>query len=68
MESENLRGGWVGYVFHSVGSSRSTGVATLISKHLQFKLIKQIKDNLGRAIIWQAEKKKGQELILAICT
>lgn len=32
-------------VFYSVGSSKSKGVITLVSKHLQFKCLKQIKDN-----------------------
>lgn len=50
--------------FYSIGSSKSKGVIILISKHLQFKCIKQIKDNSGRMIIVLAEI-QSQKLILA---
>lgn len=63
-ESEKLCRGWVGHVFYSTGSSKSRGVITLISKHLQFKCLRQIKDNAGRVIIVQAEI-QGQKIILA---
>lgn len=63
-ESKRLCGGWIGHVFYSVGSSKSKGVIILISKHLQFKCIKQITDDLGRIVIVLAEI-QGQTLILA---
>ena len=63
-ESEKLCTGWVGHVFYSTGSSKSKGVIILVSKHLQFKCIKQIKDNSGRMIIILAEI-QSQKLILA---
>ena len=63
-ESEKLRRGWVGHVFYSIGSSKSKGVIILISKHLQFKCLKQIKDDSGRMIIVLAEI-QSQKLILA---
>ena len=63
-ESEKLCTGWVGHVFYSIGSSKSKGVIILVNKHLQFKCLKQIKDNLGRMIIVLAEI-QSQKLILA---
>lgn len=63
-ESEKLCAGWVGHVFYSIGSSKSKGVIILVSKNLQFKCLKQIKDNSGRMIIVLAEI-QSQKLILA---
>lgn len=63
-ESEKLCTGWVGHVFYSIGSSKSRGVITLVSKHLQFKCLKQIKDNSGRIVIVLAEI-QSQKMILA---
>ena len=63
-ESEKLCAGWAGHVFYSIGSSKSKGVITLVSKHLQFKCLKQIKDNSGRMIIVLAEI-QSQKMILA---
>uniref|UniRef100_A0A3B4Z9Q3 exodeoxyribonuclease III n=1 Tax=Stegastes partitus TaxID=144197 RepID=A0A3B4Z9Q3_9TELE len=63
-ESEKLCVGWVGHVFYSIGSSKSKGVIILVSKQLQFKCIRQIKDNSGRVIIVLAEI-QSQKLILA---
>ena len=64
MESEKLCRGWVGHVFFSEGSSRSKGVAILISKRVQFKCIKEISDEEGRLVIVLAEI-QGQTIILA---
>lgn len=63
-ESDKLCVGWVGQVFYSIGSSNSKGVIILGSKHLQFKCLKQIKDNSGRLIIVLAEI-QSQKLIVA---
>ncbi len=63
-EAEKFGKIWGGHVFFSAGSSKSRGVITLISKHLHFKCLKQIKDKLGRVIIVLAEI-QGQRLILA---
>lgn len=63
-ECEKLCVGWVGHVFYSIGSSKSKGVVILVSKHLQFKCLNQIKDNSGRVIIVLAEI-QSQKLILA---
>ncbi len=63
-ESEKLCVGWVGHVFYSIGSVKSRGVIILVSKHLQFKCLKQFKDSSGRMIIILAEI-QSQKLILA---
>lgn len=56
--------GWVGHVYYSEGSSNSRGVAILVNKNVQFKLIKQIKDSSGRMIIILVEI-QGQKMVLA---
>lgn len=63
-EAMKLCNGWVGHVYYSEGSSNSRGVAILNNKNLQFKFLKQVKDNLGRIIMILVEI-QGQEIILA---
>ena len=48
----------------SSGSSKSKGVTTLISKHIQFKCIKQSRDEAGRMLLLLCEI-QGKSLILA---
>ena len=54
-EAEKLCKGWVGQVFCNPGTSKSKGVITLVSKHIQLKCLNQIKDNTGRILIVLAE-------------
>lgn len=63
-DSKKLQRGWVGYVFCSPGTSRNRGVITLVNKHLQFKCIKEVKDEEGQCLIILAEV-QGRKLILA---
>lgn len=63
-DSKKLCRGWAGYVFCSPGASRSRGVITLVSKHLQFKCIKEVKDGGGRYLIILADV-QGKKLKLA---
>lgn len=51
LESAKLRQGWVGQVYSAPGNGASRGVATLISKKISFKLVKQIADKDGRYLI-----------------
>uniref|UniRef100_A0A3Q4HA05 Endonuclease/exonuclease/phosphatase domain-containing protein n=1 Tax=Neolamprologus brichardi TaxID=32507 RepID=A0A3Q4HA05_NEOBR len=48
----------------SHGTSKSRGVATLISKHLQFKCIQKIKGDAGRMMLMLCEI-QGKTVILA---
>ena len=41
---------WRGDVFYSHGTTKSSGVMTLIGEKLKFKLIENINDNNGRYI------------------
>lgn len=52
------------HVYASCGTSRSRGVAILISKHLQFKCIREVRDDEGRIMILLAEI-QGHPVILA---
>uniref|UniRef100_A0A3Q2CN90 exodeoxyribonuclease III n=1 Tax=Cyprinodon variegatus TaxID=28743 RepID=A0A3Q2CN90_CYPVA len=51
LDSQMLSVGWAGFVGAASGSSKSRGVTTLISKHLQFKCLKQSKDDAGRTLL-----------------
>ena len=63
-ESKKLCKDWVGFVGAACGSSNSRGVATLISKHLQFKCLKESKDDEGRILLILSEI-QGNTVILA---
>lgn len=63
-DSKKLCKGWVGSVFCNSGTSQSRGVITLINKQLQFKCLKEVKDEEGRMLIIRAEV-QGKTLILA---
>lgn len=63
-ESQRLFVDWVGFVGVSSSSSKSRGVATLISQHIQFKCIKQSSDEAGRMLLMLCVI-QGRTLILA---
>lgn len=64
LESQRLGAGWVGYVGANGGTSRSRGVAILINRHLQFKCIKQSKDEEGRLLAILCDI-QGSKIIIA---
>ena len=63
-ESRKLCRDWVGYVSASCGSSRSRGVAILVHKQLQFKCIRESRDEVGRVLLLLSEI-QGHKVILA---
>ena len=63
-ESQRLCRDWVGYVGAACGNSRSRGVATLINKHLQFKCLKESRDDEGRILLMLCQI-QGHNVILA---
>lgn len=63
-EANKLCKGWVGKVFCRAGTSQRRGVITLINRQLQFKCLKEIKDEEGRMLCILADI-QGRKLILA---
>ena len=63
-ETKKLCRDWVGFVGAAWGSSKSRGVVTLISKHLQFKCLKESKDENGRINLLLCQI-QGNNVILA---
>ena len=63
-EAKKLCKDWVGFAGASCGSSNSRGVVTLISKHLQFKCLKESRDEEGRILLMLCQI-QGNSVILA---
>ena len=63
-EVRRLCWGWVGQVFASCGSNRSRGVMTLLNKRLQFKCLKELRDEAGRYVLLLSAV-QGQTIIIA---
>lgn len=65
-EHVKLRRDWVGHVYHSSFNSKARGVAILINKKLNFKLISIEKDGNGRFILVKGELNSNRVTLVSI--
>lgn len=66
-EHVKLRRDWVGHVYHSSFNTKARGVAILINKKMNFKLISIEKDSNGRFIFVKGEL-NFNDLVLKLAT